>query len=130
MKSSNNKSRTSRKAPLQLPDELFVMLAPLRAPVPLLMLLYAFGGPLWLPLAAVISGLSVASVLTLAFVPALYWLMNPAQTPVETEDAVRAWLEAWTGSRGETAHHLGPASRGSSPTPRSGARSSSLPFQR
>ncbi len=41
--------------------------------------LFLFGGPLWQPLAAVIiGGLSIASILTLFFVPAAYWLLHPA----------------------------------------------------
>ena len=40
--------------------------------------LYLFGGPLWQPLAAVIiGGLSVASILTLFFVPSAYYLLHP-----------------------------------------------------
>ena len=40
--------------------------------------LYLFGGPLWQPLAAVIiGGLSIASILTLFFVPAAYYLLHP-----------------------------------------------------
>lgn len=41
--------------------------------------LYLFGGPLWQPLAVVIiGGLSIASILTLFFVPAAYYLLHPA----------------------------------------------------
>jgi multidrug efflux pump subunit AcrB len=41
--------------------------------------LYLFGGPLWQPLAAVIiGGLSIASILTLFFVPAAYYLLHPS----------------------------------------------------
>ncbi len=41
--------------------------------------LFLFGGPLWEPLAAVIiGGLSIASGLTLLFVPAAYHLLQPA----------------------------------------------------
>jgi multidrug efflux pump subunit AcrB len=39
--------------------------------------LYLFGGPLWQPLAAVIiGGLSIASILTLFFIPAAYYLLH------------------------------------------------------
>lgn len=42
--------------------------------------LYLFGGPLWEPLAVVMmSGLAVASILTLFFVPAAYMLFFRAQ---------------------------------------------------
>lgn len=48
--------------------------------------LYLFGGPLWQPLAAVIiAGLSIASILTLFFVPAAYYLLHANANPSTAE---------------------------------------------
>jgi multidrug efflux pump subunit AcrB len=48
--------------------------------------LYLFGGPLWQPLAAVIiGGLSIASILTLFFVPAAYYLLHPTGNQGESK---------------------------------------------
>jgi len=53
--------------------------------------LYLFGGPLWQPLApVVIGGLSIASILTLFFVPAAYYLLRPSANRNEGESAVTA----------------------------------------
>ncbi|WP_339673785.1 efflux RND transporter permease subunit [Dasania marina] len=49
--------------------------------------LFLFGGPLWQPLAAVIiGGLCVASVLTLIFVPAAYYLLQPAENHITIDE--------------------------------------------